>query len=193
MSILDKVVAAVTPPESDEARAEARMKAQSAASAGDWLSMVLDHHRQIEAAFAAVKAAPSAAARESAQKELAVLLTGHSIAEEAVLYPALVAADEKAHATKAYTEQSAAKTQMGLLETIPPMSQDYLDKLEHIRGAVAHHVYEEENTWFMELKEKIPSAEQARLSQRYEEEFSRYVGSSTGKRQKALRTGTSLR
>jgi hypothetical protein len=38
MSILDKVVAAVTPPESEEARAEARAKAQSAASSlsGDW-------------------------------------------------------------------------------------------------------------------------------------------------------------
>jgi hypothetical protein len=56
------------------------------------------------------------------------------------------------------------------------MTQDYLDKLEHIRGAVAHHVYEEEGTWFLELKQKASSAEQARLSQRYEEEFSRYVG-----------------
>jgi hypothetical protein len=187
MTILDKVVAAVTPPESEEARAEARAKAQSAASAGDWLSMVLDHHRQIEDAFAAVKAATSAAKRVSAQKALAVLLTGHSIAEEAVLYPALVAADEKAHATKAYTEQSSAKTQMGLLETIPPMTKDYLDKLEHIRGAVAHHVYEEEGTWFLELKEKASAAEQARLSQRYDEEFSRYVGDSQRKQPKLVR------
>jgi hypothetical protein len=192
MSILDKVVAAVTPPESDEARAEARAKAQSSASPGDWLSMVLEHHRQIEAAFAAVKAATTAATRVYAQKELAVLLMGHSIAEEAVLYPALVAADEKSHATKAYTEQSAAKTQMGLLETLPPMSQDYLDKLEHIRGAVAHHVYEEEGTWFFELKEKLPAAEHTRLSQRYEEEFSRYVGDSTEKPQ-TLRAGSSSR
>lgn len=178
MSIVDKVVAAVTPPESEEARAQARAKAQSAAGVGDWLSMVLEHHREIEAAFAAVKAAASAAERTSAQKKLAIILTGHSIAEEAVLYPALVAADEKSHATKAYTQQSAAKTQMGLLETIPPMSQDYLDKLEHIRDAVAHHVYEEEGTWFLDLKQKVPSGEQARLSQRYEEEFSRYVGDS---------------
>jgi hemerythrin superfamily protein len=187
MTLLDKVVAAVTPPESEEARAEARAKAQSAASAGDWLSMVLQHHRQIEQAFAAVKAATYAAERVSAQKELAVLLTGHSIAEETVLYPALVAADEKAHATKAYTEQSAAKTQMGLLETIPPMTKDYLDKLEHIRGAVAHHVYEEEGKWFLELKEKASSAEQVRLSQRYAEEFSRYVGDSGTKQPKLVR------
>ena len=76
----------------------------------------------------------------------------------------------------AYTEQAAAKIQMGLLETLAPMSQDYLDKLEHIRGAVAHHVYEEEGTWFLELKEKLPAPDQVKLTQRYREEFDRYMG-----------------
>ena len=175
MSILDKVVAAVTPPESDEQRAEARAKARNAATDGDWLSLVLEHHRQIEAAFAAVKAAPDAADRIGAQKRLALLLTGHSIAEEAVIYPALVAANEEAHSTKAYTEQSAAKVQMGLLESLDPMSQEYLDKLEHIRGAVAHHVYEEEGNWFLDLKTKLPPADQTKITFRYQEEFSRYT------------------
>jgi hypothetical protein len=175
MSLFDKVVAAVTPPESEEARAEARAKAQAAAGDGDWLSLVLQHHRQIEAAFAAVKSATDPSSRLAAQKKLAILLTGHSIAEEAVLYPALVKADEEAHSTKAYTEQSAAKVQMGLLEDLPPMSQEYLDKLEHIRGAVAHHVYEEEGNWFLDLKKKLPAVDQTKLTFRYKEQFSRYV------------------
>lgn len=175
MSILDKVVAAVTPPESEEQRAEARAKARNAATDGDWLSLVLDHHRQIEAAFAAVKATTDAASRVGAQKRLALLLTGHAIAEEAVIYPALVKANEQAHSTKAYTEQSAAKVQMGLLEDIEPMSQEYLDKLEHIRGAVAHHVYEEEGNWFVDLKTKLPPADQTKITFRYQQEFSRYT------------------
>jgi hypothetical protein len=57
------------------------------------------------------------------------------------------------------------------------MTQDYLDKLEHIRGAVAHHVYEEEGKWFLEIKEKVPAADQVKLAARYQEEFNRYVGS----------------
>jgi hemerythrin superfamily protein len=175
MSLLDKVVAAVTPPESDEQRAEARAKARSAATDGDWLSLVLDHHQQIEAAFAAVKAATDAASRVSAQKRMALLLTGHSIAEEAVIYPALVKAHEQGHSTKAYTEQSAAKVQMGLLEDLDPMSQEYLDKLEHIRGAVAHHVYEEEGNWFVDLKTKLAPADQTKITFRYQQEFSRYT------------------
>lgn len=180
MSIIDKVVSAVTPAESDDARVQARAKAKAAASPGDWLYLVLDHHQKIEQAFAAVKAAASAAARLAAQKDLAVILTAHANAEESVLYPALAKADEKAHATKAYAEQAGAKMEMGLLEALPPMSPEYLDKLEHIRGAVAHHVYEEENTWFIELKQKLPSSDQSKLSQRYTEEFDRYVGSDAG-------------
>jgi hypothetical protein len=179
MSIIDKVVAAVTPPESDEARREARDRARAAASPGDWLGMILDHHVQIEAAFAAVKTATTAGARVAALKKLAVVLTGHSNAEESVIYPALAGADEKAHATTAYAQQAGAKMNMGLLEDIPPMSQDFLDKLEHIRGAVAHHVYEEESRWFLELKEKVPSSEQLKLSKRYQEEFARYVGTAS--------------
>jgi hemerythrin superfamily protein len=188
MSILDKVVAAVTPPENDEQRAEARTKARNAATDGDWLSLVLNHHSQIEVAFAAVKSAPDASSRLVAQKRLALLLTGHSIAEEAVIYPALVKVNEKSHSTKAYTEQSAAKVQMALLEDLDPMGQEYLEKLEHVRGAVAHHVYEEEGNWFVDLKAKLPLADQTKITFRYQQEFLRYTGDSEDAASNAIPT-----
>jgi hemerythrin superfamily protein len=176
MSVLDKAIAAITPPESDAARAKARAKAEAAAKPGDWLSQILDHHREIEARFADLKAATSADARRAAQQELALVLTGHAIAEEAAIYPALAADKQVGHAELAYQEQAAAKMEMGLLERLDPMSEDYLDKLEHIRGAVAHHVYSEEGIWFLELAEDIDSAEQALITTRYSEEFERYTG-----------------
>ena len=83
---------------------------------------------------------PDPASRIGGLKRSSTLLTGHSIAEEAALYPALAKIDENTHAVKAYTEQSAAKLQLGLLEDLPPMSQDFMDKLGHIEGAVAHQV-----------------------------------------------------
>jgi hypothetical protein len=175
MSFFDKLVAAITPPESDETRMEARANARRLATPGDWLSQVLDHHDRIEQAFAQVKGAPSASAQREAQKELALILTGHSNAEEAVLYPALVDGGEKAHAGLAYEEQAAAKIQMALLEKIEPLTQDYLDKLEHIRGAVTHHMYQEESNWFLDLRDKVPEAEQAMLASRYKEEIERYL------------------
>ena len=137
--------------------------------------MILDHHRQIEAAFDAVQEATDAGTRATAQKALGVILTGHSIAEEVAIYPALAASHEVGHAELAYQEQSAAKMELGLLERLDPMSQDYRDKLEHIRGAVMHHVYSEEGTWFLDLKQNLSLDEQTKLSARYEEEFSRYM------------------
>lgn len=174
MSIIDKVVAAVTPPESEEARREARAKALAAAGDGDWLAVVLEHHVQIESAFSDVRSAADATSRLAAQKRLAVILTGHSNAEEAVLYPALVRFGHKSHGMMGYTEQAGAKANLGELEYLDPLSQEYMDKLEHIRGAVAHHMYEEENDRFLDLKE-LPAQEQSRLTHRFKEEFDRYV------------------
>jgi hypothetical protein len=175
MSGIDKIISAITPPESDEQRAEARASARAAASPGDWLSLVLDHHAKIERAFEAVRAAPDAASRRSAQKALAVVLTGHSIAEEAVLYPALAHAGHKGQAGAAYAEQTAAKMQIAALERLDPLSEDYLDKLGHLEGAVRHHVYSEESSWFLELKREAPADEQDKIGQRYAEEYNRYV------------------
>lgn len=175
MSFFDKIVAAVTPPESDEKRMETRAHARSLARSGDWLSQVLDHHDRIESAFADVKGARDATAQRTAQKRLALILTGHSNAEETVLYPALADNGEKAHAGLAYEEQAAAKVQMALLERLEPLTDDYFEKLEHIRGAVTHHMYQEESSWFLHLIEKVPESEQMMLSDRYREEIERYV------------------
>jgi hypothetical protein len=37
-------------------------------------------------------------------------------------------------------------------------------------------MFEEEGRWFLELKRKAPADVQARLTQRYQAEFDRYVG-----------------
>jgi hypothetical protein len=175
MSISDQIVVAVAPRERDRAHKDARAKALQLATPGTWLAMVLEHHGQIEEAFAEVKAAASLMERVAAQHTLAVILTGHANAEESVLYPALAGADKRAHAVAAYAEQAHAKMQMAALEQLPPMSQDYLDLLEQTRRAVSQHIYEEEHFWLLELKSKVSAAAQSKLTMRYMEEFDRYV------------------
>lgn len=174
MSIIDKVIGAVTPPESDEKRAEATAKARAAAQPGDWLSAALDHHDQIRAGFDACRDAQDGPSRIAAMKRLSRVLIGHSLAEEVVLYPALAKAHEKSHATLAYTEQTTAKMQMAELERIPPEDEAWADKLEHIRGAVLHHIFEEEGVWFLEIKDKYD--DQGFLTRRFLQEYVRYAG-----------------
>jgi hypothetical protein len=71
---------------------------------------------------------------------------------------------------------AATKSRRAILDKLDPMSEDFVDKLEHIEGAVAHHVYAEEGNWFIDLKDKLPPSDQAMLTKRYGEEFARYVG-----------------
>jgi hemerythrin superfamily protein len=175
MTVLDKIVAAVTPPESQEKRAQARAKARSIAKPGDWFSLILDHHERIEAAFADVRAAAEPAAREAALKKLAMVLNGHSMAEEVTVYPALADAGGLMDADAAYIQQVAAKMQAAALEKLDPSSADFLDKLGHLEGAVQHHVFEEEDHWYPKLAEKASADEQARVTLRYKEEFDRYI------------------
>jgi len=89
MSIVDKVIAAVTPRESEEARRNARQRARNAATAGDWLMLVLEHHERIEGAFRMVKEAGTAPEQIAAQKKVAVLVTARSIAKPCSTRPCL--------------------------------------------------------------------------------------------------------
>lgn len=174
MSIFGDVIDAVTPTEGKEDRIAARREARALAGSGDWLSTILDHHEQIESAFAATKNA-SGEARKDALKQLGLLLNGHSIAEEAVVYPAMAESGDKRHASHGYKEQALVKIEMAELEKLPPSSAEFTEKLEAIEEAVAHHVYEEEKTWFPALKQ-TEGVDQALIGRRYTEEFTRYAG-----------------
>lgn len=174
MSVVDKILSKVTPLPSEEKRAEATAEARARSQPGDWLSMALDQHDRIRAAFAACRRAETAEARMVAMKELALVLNGHALAEEVVLYPGLAQAGEKLHAGHAYTEQTTAKMQMAELENIPASTPEWMDKLKHIEGAVLTHIYEEESNWFLRLKEK--GEHQEHLAERFREEFERYCG-----------------
>jgi hypothetical protein len=177
MALLDKVVGAVIPPESEDARRKAREKAQAfAGGVYDWLGLILDHHARIEAAFAAVAQAPAGTPRLAAFKSLALLLTAHSNAEESVIYPALVRLGHEVHAMHGYEEQAQTKVKMAELEYRDPSGQPFLDELDNIRGAVAHHMYEEENGRLLDLKQ-LSAHDQDTLTRRFQQEFDRYLRS----------------
>jgi len=164
------------PPESAEDRVNARSVARAVAGQGDWLATILQHHQQVEAAFAQAKGASGAEERRTALKRLATLLSAHANAEEAVIYPLMTVEDQKAHAGMAYEEQAATKIELALLETLDPLSQEWRDKLEHVEGAVLHHVYQEEGTWFPKLLQELSPADNQRLTKRFAEEFQRFSG-----------------
>ena len=176
MSLLDKAIAAITPAEKEADRANARELARSLAAPGDWFSLVLDHHLAIEDAFARCRAGRTATERTQGLRDLQTVLVAHSLAEELVLYPAMTEHDQQGGATMAYEEQTMAKVQFASIEKTDPSTEAWVSKLDHLQEAIAHHMYEEEGTWFARLKQASLHDEQDYLRTRFAQEFERYAG-----------------
>ena len=175
MSILDKLTAAIAPPETAEARREARAKARSLSPGNDWLGNLIDQHETIENGFEAARAAATPDEARRRVQELALILNGHSMAEEIAIYPALVIEGHKADALESYEEHQVTKVQMAELERLAPLSEDWVDKLEHIRGAVQHHMYREESSWLPKIVEEASMQDKTMFGQRFQEEYQRYI------------------
>jgi Hemerythrin HHE cation binding domain len=175
MSLLDKMIGSAMAPASESERRSARSRVLAASIPGDWLSLAVRHHQQIEAAFQAVVASSEISDRRAALQELARLLTGHAIAEEAVLYPALARCGEKRHAERAYSEQAQLKMQLANLHGLALPSVQFMDQIDAAYEQVLQHHYEEEAFWFIELLQSTPVEPQRELTQRFQQEFDRYV------------------
>ena len=176
MSFLDKVAAALTPAASDETRLEARRKAEELGTRERFVGVIVDHHKQIESLIDQAASATGSDARIQAMKEFERLLTGHATAEEAVVYPEIAEFDSKSHAGMGYEEHAMTKIQVAKLEKLDSMSEEWMEKLEHIRSALQQHMYQEEDSWLPHVAEKMPAPERERMTARFMEEFERYYG-----------------
>lgn len=160
----------VKPPAARESSVTSAIRPQPMKT--DWLALALQHHAQIRSAFERALAAPPGGARLAALKGLAVLLTGHSIAEEAVLYPVLRHEGVEG-GNQAYSEQSEAKVEMAALEMLDPASAEWEANLKEIQTAVLEHMAAEEAEWFPAIQ--AAGVNEAKLTARYAEEFERYT------------------
>ena len=175
MSFIDRLAATLTPDASDEARKESRAAFERQAASEPLLRIIVDQHKEIEAAFAKAHAARDSQAATAAVEELAHLLTGHSMAEEAVIYPDIASHDSKTHAGMAYEEHAMAKMQLARLRDLDHNNAEWREVLEHLEGAVQQHVHQEEGTWLPALAANLPAGRKDVLATRFLDEYRRYM------------------
>ena len=173
MTFLDRIAAAILPAASDEDRAEARLKLQELASGQTFAEDILRQHMQIERLFSEARNGTGEAAQATVT-QLAMLLTGHSMAEEAVIYPEISKHSSKAHAGMAYEEHAMTKIELAELQKLHPGSAEWLEKLDHIESAVQQHVYQEESSWLPDVIRHAPMDERQRMSIEFREHFDRF-------------------
>lgn len=180
MSFLDRIAAALTPAASEEERLAARRRAEQLAPSEPWLTAILQQHKQIERLVTEAMTAGGTTARREGVRQLAAILTAHSTAEEAVVYPDIAEFSGKTHAGMAYEEHAMTKIQLAKLEKLDPMSEEWREKLQHIESALQQHMYQEEDSWLPDLARNMPAQEKQRMAQRYMEEYERYCATGAG-------------
>lgn len=173
MSFLDRIAAAMAPAASDEDRAEARRKIQELAVGQPFAEDIVRQHKAIEQLFAKARGGTGAEAQATVV-ELAMLLNGHSQAEEAVVYPEVSSLSGKVHAGMAYEEHAMTKVQLAELQKMQPGTKEWREKLDHIESAVQQHVYQEESSWLPDVIRDAPADVRQRISVEYRDYFDRF-------------------
>ncbi|MBI1402488.1 MAG: hemerythrin domain-containing protein [Porphyrobacter sp.] len=173
MSILDRLASAIAPTASEEDRAEARGNLERLAEGQLFAEDILRQHKQIEQLFAEARSASGAAA-QGVVTRLALLLNGHSMAEEATVYPEISEHSGKTHAGMGYEEHAMTKVQLAELQKLQPGSKDWNEKLDHIESAVQQHVYQEESSWLPDLIRNAPLEARQRMSVEFRDYFERF-------------------
>lgn len=158
---------------SDEQRREARANLEELAVGEPFAEDILAQHRRIEALFADARQS-SGPQTQVLVTELALLLNAHSMAEEAVVYPAISENSSKAHAAMAYEEHAMTKVQLAALQKLEPGTQAWHEKLDHIESAVQQHVYQEEGNWLPDVIRHAPLGARQRMSVEFREYYERF-------------------
>lgn len=123
----------------------------------DAIEMLKDDHREVEALFKEyerVTETDDAAAKEATAEEICEKLTVHAQVEEEVFYPAArQVLDKQEIMDEAEAEHADAKQLIAQLEEMSPDDDAFDTTVRSLRDAIAHHVEEEENEMFPQLKE----------------------------------------
>jgi hemerythrin superfamily protein len=145
----------------------------------DVVDLIMQDHREVERIFEVLRTDP--AQRAAMTPVLTTLLTAHSRAEEAEVYPAArdeaSAADKVAHSQEEHVQADELLEQ---LAQVDPESSEYVDILDQLVEAVTHHVEEEETSVLPALREGLPSDRLAELGDSFLASRAEHLGEQPG-------------
>src|SRR5215211_2876495 len=109
----------------------------------DVIALIEQDHRDMEQIFARLRTGNGD--RAMLFQQLAAILTGHSRAEEAEVYPTLAKADAE-EAEHAREEHAEADDLLAKLKSLDPESAEFEEALTKLIEGVQHHIQEEETS-----------------------------------------------
>lgn len=108
-------------------------------------------HREVEALFAKIERAEGKD-RTPFIEELASSLEGHMELEEKIVYPAMQPTTGEEAVQEGMTEHELARKDLAQVLRLAPDEPGFGAALEAVKAGIAHHVEEEENEVFPQLR-----------------------------------------
>ncbi|ADB30639.1 Hemerythrin HHE cation binding domain protein [Kribbella flavida DSM 17836] len=143
--------------------------------AGDVVDLIMQDHREVERLFDELKDNPET--RRNLVPVLTTLLTAHSRAEEAEVYPAAASeageADDVAHSQEEHVE---ADELLEKLAGTDPESAQFDKVLQDLIDAVTHHVEEEESKVLPGLRANLSAERLAELADAFATSREKHLG-----------------
>jgi hemerythrin superfamily protein len=141
----------------------------------DVVDLIMQDHREVERIFQELKSSPEK--RAGLTPVLVTLLTAHSRAEEAEVYPPAREeagiADDVEHSQE---EHLQADELLAKLAATDPESPDFDSALSELVEAVTHHVEEEESKVLPGMREGLPVERLQELGDAFAESRKQHLG-----------------
>jgi hemerythrin-like domain-containing protein len=140
----------------------------------DVIDILEQDHREVEQMFAELESLRGASTEEdlARRKDLAdqvtIELVRHSVAEEVLVYPQVedkVGAEEADHARKEHAE---AEETLQRLEKLDADDPAFDDELSTLMSEIRHHIEDEEDEIFAQMRQVIDADDLRKLGQRVE-------------------------
>ncbi|GAA2264061.1 hypothetical protein GCM10009853_016730 [Glycomyces scopariae] len=146
---------------------------------GDVVDLIMADHREVERLFEELKRFPEK--RPLVVPVLSALLTAHSRAEEAEVYPVAIAeAGETEEVAHSQEEHEQAEELLVKLTETDPASPEFDKALKELVDSVTHHVEEEESTVLPGMKTGLAEARRMELGAAFAASRAEHLGDKPG-------------
>ena len=137
----------------------------------DAITLLKAQHEEVAAMFKKYEAARSDVTKQTLFDQIADNLAAHAEIEEKLFYPAVYIGPLKDQIQEAVEEHLAFKRLIADLMAMSPVESKFDAKMEVLREQVEHHVGEEQDDLFPDVREVMPKRELEALGEAMEAMF----------------------
>ena len=134
----------------------------------DVLELIKAEHRQVETLFSEIESTDNTQKLYECFNQLYNALNVHAEVEEQTFYPAIRhCQDTEELVDAAHKEHEQAKQMLEDLASLSPTSAEFNQKIGELKQVIQHHVQEEENEMFAQVRECMTPEEREQLGSEF--------------------------